>query len=355
MSMVDDNLSFGNSGKYYASAFAGDQRLLGDDRSRESGFLQDLLKTHNPELRQRVERAFRQWNGIIRDYLRSEMGLRLTVGDDAQAVPVKIVAGLPEALADVYSRFPREIWEILLRLPLLESTNWGLGFLVDYHWALENRRLFHQPLDPPSHAEFCRVRDAVERILSSVKALKIDELLRTIPHDVLGAYFFRLPVIKLYWMAIGLISGMLGVEVEALTLVVASHELAHAYSHLGRDIDGERWDTESFAKADLCIAEGLAQFYTYAVCKKLEPRFPAAQKAYESLLQIQSGPYRVQESWLNDGKDKSAESQRVGEVIRASMIECRAQRVTIYAKFASCIAHNRGVFSHKKAPSTSSA
>ena len=36
-----------------------------------------------------------------------------------------------------------------------------------------------------------------------------------------------------------------GFDVEALTYVVLAHELAHAYTHLGRDIDGNAWDTES--------------------------------------------------------------------------------------------------------------
>ena len=40
-------------------------------------------------------------------------------------------------------------------------------------------------------------------------------------------------------MVIGLISGILGVSVEALTIVTLIHELSHAYSHLGYDIDGE--------------------------------------------------------------------------------------------------------------------
>ena len=71
--------------------------------------------------------------------------------------------------------------------------------------------------------------------------------------DILGAYFFRVPAISVYWMVIGIMSGVLGVSVEALTIVVATHELAHAYSHLGRDIDGGRWETEAFARADASV------------------------------------------------------------------------------------------------------
>jgi hypothetical protein len=87
--------------------------------------------------------------------------------------------------------------------------------------------------------------------------------------------------------------------VEALTIVAATHELAHAYSHLGRDIHGGRWDTEAFAKAKLNIAEGIAQFYTETICRKFHNRFPAAENAYRALLQYQSGPYRIHESWAD--------------------------------------------------------
>ena len=66
-------------------------------------------------------------------------------------------------------------------------------------------------------------------------------------------------------------AGVVGATVEALTVVVAAHELSHAYTHLGRDIDGRCWDTEAFAHAETGMVEGLAQFYTALICDKLEP------------------------------------------------------------------------------------
>jgi hypothetical protein len=119
---------------------------------------------------------------------------------------------------------------------------------------------------------------------------------------------------------------VLGVSVEALTLVVAAHELAHAYTHLGRDIDGERWTTENFAATNLAIAEGLAQFYAKVICKKLETRFPAAWEAYERLLKLQSGPYLVHEEWTEGG-------EAAGEVVRISMITCRSTNTTKLGRF----------------------
>lgn len=42
------------------------------------------------------------------------------------------------------------------------------------------------------------------------------ERITAIEEDVLGAYFFRVPEVRLYWMVIGFLSGVLGVSVEAL-------------------------------------------------------------------------------------------------------------------------------------------
>jgi hypothetical protein len=55
--------------------------------------------------------------------------------------------------------------------------------------------------------------------------------------------------------------------------------------------------TEAFARADLHIAEGIAQFYTEVICRKMQGRFPAADNAHRALLHYQSGPYRVHEAW----------------------------------------------------------
>jgi hypothetical protein len=161
----------------------------------------------------------------------------------------------------------------------------------------------------------------------------IDQLV-AIDEDVLGAYFFRIPEIHLYWVVIGITSRALGVSAEALTIVVLAHELAHAYTHLGCDIDDERWDSRQFAASDLGIVEGLAQFYTEVVCKRLEPRMPAAIQAYEALLKRQSGPYRAHRAWIGD-------DERGGEIVRVSMIECRSKGITESSVFAETLERNR--------------
>src|SRR5271169_4975095 len=92
---------------------------------------------------------------------------------------------------------------------------------------------------------------------------------------------------------------MMGVAIEDLTVVVLTHELAHAYTHLGRDIDGARWGDEEFDKSALEVREGLAQFYTEVICEQLAPRTPGFLAAFQALLSLQSPPYLVHRAWLS--------------------------------------------------------
>ena len=71
---------------------------------------------------------------------------------------------------------------------------------------------------------------------------------------ILGRYIYRKSnlfneldcSIQLYWGIIWLISSQIGVDIEDLAVVVLAHELAHAYTHIGLDIDGRNWGTESY-------------------------------------------------------------------------------------------------------------
>jgi hypothetical protein len=143
-------------------------------------------------------------------------------------------------------------------------------------------------------------------------------------------------------MMIGIMSGVLGVPADALTVVVAAHELSHAYSHPGRDIDGSQWDTEAFATAELNIIEGIAQFYTAVICEKLRERFPAAEDAYKARLGFQSGPYRVHEAWADPDLDSAnpRNNESAGEVVRSCLIEARKTGITSYSLFESILRDN---------------
>lgn len=122
----------------------------------------------------------------------------------------------------------------------------------------------------------------------------------------------------------------LGVPIEDLTIVVLTHELAHAYTHLGADVDGTRWDTDAFAATDLRIVEGLAQLYTETVVDRLAQSLPGAKIAFDALLKKQSEPYTIFKQWIDPAEAR-------GEIIRSAMIYTRATRNTEYEIFRDAI------------------
>jgi hypothetical protein len=197
------------------------------------------------------------------------MALRLTVGNDSQAVHVHVADGLPEPFARAIEDTDEETWELLQCRGALREAAKGTRFL---------RREFEKVTEwlgiEPAVAQYDDVRHVGVLLYCLLKRLRtsgVIDRLKAINEDVLGAYSFSgLPTVELYWMVIGLTAGLIGVSVEALTVVVTIHELAHAYSHLGKDIDGKTWNTGDFARAELGIVEGLAQFYTACICNKLE-------------------------------------------------------------------------------------
>lgn len=294
--------------------------------------LKKLLETYNPQARERVQRAFKQWNLIARDYLRVETGLRLTVGEDAQAVPVRIQDGMPIALAQILEEF-EEYLELLLILPQLEEGAAGAAQFERHYARITSLGL--QDTVSATREEVVTVRLFADHVVARLKGVELLKKLTEINEDVLGAYFFHEKRIDLYWMPIALYASLLGTPVEALTVVVTAHELAHAYSHLGRDIDGLRWDTAKFEKSETEIVEGLAQFYTSVVCQKLELRYPAALEAYEKLLERQGSAYVVHKGWAKEHPSR-------GEVVRISMIKCRTRGQVKYKDFLETVGNEAG-------------
>jgi hypothetical protein len=299
----------------------------------------ELLEKARPGVRETVGRTYRQWNNILRDYVRIETGLRLTVGDDAQAVPVKIDGGMPVPFVDILRRFEGLEWLVLNR-PMLANAAAGVSFL-DANY-LNVHGLFQHPPIPAGPEAVAQVRHTLDAVIKKLDELKAVDQIVGINEDVLGAYFFLIPEVRLYWMVIGIVATALGVSLEALTVVVLTHELAHAYTHLGRDIDSEQWDREDFAAADLDIVEGLAQFYTQVICQRLQYRMPAAMEAYQALLEKQSEPYRAHEKWVGNG-------ERAGEIVRVSMIECRSRRIRSVEDFSAAIKRHREQTKGRKA------
>ena len=323
--------AWGHPDRHYASTTTEMFHRASRSDGHVSSRWANILEQASPDICDTVERTYKQWNATLRDYLRTETALRLTVGEDSRSVPVKVVGGMPRRFAEVMSQFEGLEW-LLLNRPAVDAVASGTLFMERNVDSV--RASWGDSAGPAGVNDIQRVRETAEAWLGKLEELKMVEQIVGINEDVLGSYFFRIPEIRLYWVVIGITARALGVSVEALTIVVLAHELAHAYTHLGSDIDNERWEIERFAEADLDIVEGLAQFYTQVVCGRLEHRMPAALETYQALLEKQSSPYKAHLEWVED-------DERGGEIIRVSMIECRSRGITAASDFSEAVKRYR--------------
>lgn len=344
---MDGSLPWGHPSRYYSSPIGGSVPSLEELSFHAEGRLLAQLEAAAPEAREIVKRAVSQWNSAVRDALRGRTGFRLSSPKQAspgpeagpqpgatkrvQPVPVHVVDGVPRSFLDVIFDL-RDLFGLLLRRPELVATAAGAACMAPFADRVRAKwGAAAGPNDGPALLATQRTAECWLELLDQASAV---DRITGIPEDVLGAYFFEAPAIHLYWVVIAVTARMLGVSIEALTVVVLAHELAHAYTHLGRDIDGEWWPTKKLAATDLAIVEGLAQFYTDVVCRDLMTRAPQAHAAYDALLEHQSGPYRAHLDWVRD-------RERDGEVIRVSMIACRSRGIISEAEFVETVHRHR--------------
>lgn len=333
--------SFGHPQRYYSQESSDPQGRRGAGGHFQATVVESLL---DPSWKERVERTCRQWNLIVREQMRTETGLRFSSSDARAAVPVRVVDGLPPPLQVIVNSIPgKTFWKMLLLRPSIEAGQKGLKDLLANHdeiyaWLASTKKgSFDGDKQLPA------VRDSlglslqyVDWIMEAVKEVEIENKIAKIQEDVLGAYFFRRKEIHIYWVAIALISRILDVAAEDLSVVVLAHEIAHAYTHLGKDIDGRSWELDAFAKTELTVVEGLAQYYTAVTSKKISERRPGVHEGYLRLLSLQGGPYRIHEKWMAD--------KTTGEDIRFAMIGCRENKLTSYENFCGYLTEAKGRF-----------
>jgi hypothetical protein len=300
-----------------------------DEMCQDAGLQDRVIRIIKPliseDAEDRVKRSCKQWNLVVRDHIRNETGLRLTDGDTRGAIPVKVVEGFAEPLAELINKFSDPVlWRLILGQPKLDRIIEGLNYFLDGWQSFE---------DWPKLPEVAKGgREYLKRSLEITHALQqltvIEEVqhgIKEIDHDILGAYYFTRkngPEIEIYWMAIAMVAAMLALRIEDLTAVVLVHELAHGYTHIGHDIDGIQWDSSDFGHTDSSIVEGLAQFYTEVVVTRLEGRAPGQKISYERFLEMQSGPYLAHREWFK------SDSAQKGEIVRRAMVTARRNGVT---------------------------
>lgn len=159
--------------------------------------------------------------------------------------------------------------------------------------------------------------ELAEILLKQIKEFDLVDHILSVNEDILGVYVYKVDKfppssghvseetnritrtkIYLFWGVIGLVAISLGVSVEDLTAVVLAHELGHAYTHLGYDIDKYRWGSLNFSESAREVKEGLAQYYTERVLRNMGDKIPGGLDAYRKLLEKQPEAYREHLPWI---------------------------------------------------------
>jgi hypothetical protein len=309
-----------------------------------------LLSRVPKESEDQVDRARERWIGPIREILRREMGLRPSGQDGggkkaqqdlpaAIGVPIRLLPGLPDKFKDLKLDDDKALRVILGRgrtgLEMLKAGAIDVQRLVgELDRAGQAKRLLEG-----REANLATAQDIAERLLDELAREEPMQAILDVNDDILGVYAYRLseqpPLvgpdlpndvrIELYWAVIGLFAQLLGRSVEAVTVVVLAHELAHAYTHLDCDTDGHRWGAHAFARSDQALKEGLAQYYTEVACNRLRRQLPEAAEAYEALLKGQPPAYQTHREWIERGFAR--------EEIRRAMVETRRAGAGVLDQF----------------------
>lgn len=321
---------WGHTDNYYAEA-PQDAALL-ERASSVADRWRQLLESQIPDLVERVEATVRDWNQGIRDQLRAETALRLSWRGQHVNVPVRVKDGIPPPLVELID-IPPEILRLVLMRAVIARSIPGVEFTRAHHDDIIRFMRSVRPdwLAPATADELAHVEQLLVELSAELHKITLEREIWRLPVDWLGAYFFRRPSVEIYWIPIGIAATLYNIDVEALTYVVLAHELAHAYTHVGRDIDGNAWDTEHFARTDVFIVEGLAHYYTQALCEKVRPRFPAAERSFRAMLKEQTpGPYADFVKWTENVRDP-------GEHMRRCMLEVRKKGVGDYMRFQEIV------------------
>ena len=296
-----------------------------------------LIDERSPNIYEKIHQAYKRWNQPVRECLRAETGLRMNIGEDTQSVPVTLEYGLPDHFKQVLLDYENSGLEwLLLNRPKIKDSIEGLSLVSEGSDLFGIDRLLNNKNIPQdmiaSSNEIAKCKNTFETLIKIADDYVFTKRIFDIRNDVLGIYTPHRPSVQIMWLPIAIVSLSEGVDPEALTVVVLAHELAHAYTHVGRDIAGNQWNTQDMHNADLEIVEGFAQYYTETVCERLAPRLTKALEVFYSINQNQPDCYTAYLNWFENG-------ERSGEVIRSALLECRAKGITSHDHLVDRIRH----------------
>jgi hypothetical protein len=313
--------------------------------------LWELIEQAGAGAKEHVDAAKKRYLDQVRAVLRDLTRLKFSDKQEREtqhtSVPIKVVPGLPEPL------------EELAGMDLPKGEKWGIETIGLWKHDIGVLQATCERLFPMLNKLYDirewrdRVRrygDALtetERVANELAAYAAQAELLTqiasIDKDVLGVYravttlFRDRGDIELYWVVIGAVARLRGIEPGPLAVVVMTHELAHAYTHVGLDSNLSRWE-DGFWECDLRIIEALAQYYTHKTVETLrdDKGYLEIWAAYENLtnLQMENGNtlYTNHLEWVEQGISP--------EAMRRALLDLRRGHLEKdFEKFAKALKH----------------
>lgn len=273
------------------------------------------LEQRIPDAKIAVTAAVEGWRRKAREALTRETALRMTSGDRKETIPIRVIPGLPERLVQVLDQIDPDLLFLVLNRNHVRAAARGLR-LMDTNQSKVDALAPHG-VKPVPWSEIVGASEAANRIANWLDTIRIPWPEVITNRDVLGAYWYRKPEITIHWEAIGIACMIQRLPVAEVTATVLFHELAHAWHHRGFDIDGRRWDTESFANSDPYVVEGVAQFYAWLLTAGFAEQQPDLQRTWDAMEALDKGPYVAHIPWKDLPRGR--------EVIRAAMLDTRMQ------------------------------
>jgi len=251
-----------------------------------------LRKIHElySDYEKEAEIVKKSWNNKIRDYLRDKMGVKLIdERGEAIPVPVRIKASYDKSFINVietrYQHLDFDLYFTLLQFrnvayevkphfeyPLAAN---AISYSIDYAEKL----IKDYPFENLNRDLFSFLRDDYNK-------------------DIFGCYFIKQHEVELYLLPCILFSKLYNLNLQNFITVILTHELSHAYNHVGFDKDNLHWDV--FPKTDEFLAEGLAQYYTFTFIENVSDYNPLLLTTFNTLLDQQPDAYKTFKKWMVD-------------------------------------------------------
>jgi hypothetical protein len=293
------------------------------------GNMKKVLERINPQSLRETQIAKDRWNNYIRENLKNELGFKLakqrnTKERNVQGIKLDVYPSVPAPLITLFFKYDTGIWEMILEEKVIQQAKSS----IDYNQERAEKIIQLTGADTKFRADLQGTQEYLDFLLSYIASKKQEIVveLKKIETDIGGRYNVRKNKVELFWLGIAFLSALTKKSIEEITYVILSHEMAHAYTHLGYDMDGQNWDSVSFEKADPFITEGIAQFYTNVLCQK-NTSVPGAVDAFHSLLDTKVTHYNDFKHWL------PSTVERKNEIVRLALINTRRKNILKYGQF----------------------